>query len=64
VTKRQIVVLLYNKQAISPITRHIRTAAERAGIPVLPITETLPAHLTFQQWQLGQAEELQKALSR
>jgi zinc/manganese transport system substrate-binding protein len=64
VTKRQIVVLLYNKQAISPITRHIRRAAERAGIPVLPITETLPAHLTFQQWQLGQAEELQKALSR
>ncbi len=64
VAKRQIVVLLYNKQAISPITAHVRTVAQRAGIPLVPVTETLPAHLSFQQWQLGQVDELQRALSR
>jgi zinc/manganese transport system substrate-binding protein len=63
-TKRQIRALLYNKQAISPITAQIRADAQRAGVPVVPITETLPANLTFQQWQLGQVEELQKALAR
>ena len=64
VAKRQIRVLLYNSQAISPITAHVRTVAQQAGIPLVPVTETLPSHLTFQQWQLGQVEELQRALSR
>jgi zinc/manganese transport system substrate-binding protein len=63
-TTRRIRVLLYNKQAISPITARVRAAAERAGIPVVAITETLPPHLTFQQWQLGQVDQLQKALAR
>ena len=62
--KRQIRVLLYNKQAISPITARVRTAAQRAGVPVVAITETLPSHLTFQRWQLAQVLELQRALSR
>jgi zinc/manganese transport system substrate-binding protein len=64
VTKRQVRALLYNKQAISPITARVRSAALRTGVPVVPITETLPPHLTFQRWQLGQVEELQKALAR
>jgi zinc/manganese transport system substrate-binding protein len=64
VAKRQLALLLYDKQAISPITAHIRAAAQRAGIPVVAITETLPAHLTFQRWQLDQVNELQRALGR
>lgn len=59
---RRIRVLLYNKQAVSPITAHIRAAARRAGVPVVAITETLPADTTFQQWQLDQAQALRKAL--
>jgi zinc/manganese transport system substrate-binding protein len=62
VANRRVGVLLYNKQAISPITARIRDAAVRAGIPVVGVTETLPPHQTFQQWQLRQIEELQKAL--
>jgi zinc/manganese transport system substrate-binding protein len=61
---RQIQALLYNKQAVSPITARVRDAAVRAGVPVVPITETLPLDLTFQEWQLGQVEALQKALAR
>ena len=60
--KRQIRVLLYNRQAVSPITARIRAAARAAGIPVVGVTETLPADTTFQQWQLAETEALRKAL--
>jgi zinc/manganese transport system substrate-binding protein len=61
---KQVKVLLYNSQAVSPITSVVRAAAEHAGIPVIGVTETLPPKLTFQQWQLGQARELAAALAR
>jgi zinc/manganese transport system substrate-binding protein len=63
VAKHRIRVLLYNSQAVSPITARIRDAARSAGIPVVPVTETLPPGLTFQQWQLGQAQALAVALA-
>jgi|SRR5579864_1276198 len=64
IAQRRIKVLLYNSQAVSPITSHVRDAAAHAGIPVVGVTETLPPKLTFQQWQLGQARELAAALAR
>jgi zinc/manganese transport system substrate-binding protein len=59
---RRVKVLLYNSQAVSPITTQIRSAAGKAGIPVIGVTETLPPNLTFQQWQLAQARRLFAAL--
>jgi zinc/manganese transport system substrate-binding protein len=64
VTGRKIKVLLYNSQTVTPITERVRTAAIRAGIPVVGVTETLPPHLTFQQWQLAQTRALFRALSK
>jgi zinc/manganese transport system substrate-binding protein len=64
VSDHRIQVLLYNSQAVSPITARLRAAAQKAGIPVVPVSETLPPHLTFQQWQLGQARALAAALAR
>jgi zinc/manganese transport system substrate-binding protein len=61
---RRVRVLLVNTQAVSPITTRIADAAESAGIPVVGVTETLPAGETFQGWQLRQAVALQRALSR
>jgi zinc/manganese transport system substrate-binding protein len=61
-SRGKIDALLYNSQAVSPITKRIRDAAAKAGIPVLGVTETLPAGLTFQAWQLRQARELEAAL--
>jgi zinc/manganese transport system substrate-binding protein len=58
VRSHRVKVLLYNSQAVSPITTQIRSAAGKAGIPVIGVTETLPPNLTFQQWQLTQAREL------
>ena len=62
IVKKRIRVLLYNSQAVSPITARLRDAARAAGIPVVPVTETLPAGLGFQQWQLDQARALAAAL--
>jgi zinc/manganese transport system substrate-binding protein len=64
VAQHRIRALLYNRQAVSPITARLRSAAIQAGIPVVPVSETLPAHLTFQQWQLRQARALAAALGR
>jgi zinc/manganese transport system substrate-binding protein len=64
VSGRKIKVLLYNSQTVTPITQRVRSAALRAGVPVIGVTETLPPHLTFQQWQLAQARALLHALSK
>jgi zinc/manganese transport system substrate-binding protein len=64
ISQRRIHVLLYNSQAVSPITKRLRDLARSDGIPVVPVTETLPADRTFQQWQLAQARALESALAR
>jgi zinc/manganese transport system substrate-binding protein len=64
IAKRRIRVLLYNSQAVSPITKRLRDAARAAGIPVVPVTETLPAGRSLQEWQLDQARALAAALAK
>jgi zinc/manganese transport system substrate-binding protein len=64
VSNRRVHVLLYNKQAVSPITARVRTAAQHAGVPVVAVTETLPPGLSFQSWQLLQTRALARALAR
>jgi len=61
-TSRQIKVFLDNTQATSPITEHLRALAQANGIPVVPMTETLPTGMTFQDWQLSQIRALAAAL--
>jgi zinc/manganese transport system substrate-binding protein len=62
ITNRQVRVLLYNSQATSPITVRLRQLAQQHGVPIVAVTETLPPGKTFQSWQLGQVEALQRAL--
>lgn len=65
ITEHQVKVLLYNAQATSPVTQHVRDLAKYTGIPIVAITETLPANEpTYQSWQLDQAKALLRALSR
>ena len=63
-SQHQVKVLLYNNQTVSPITSQIKSAAQAAGIPIIGVSETLPPGKTFQQWQLGQAQALQRALAQ
>ena len=64
IAKHRIRVLLYNSQAVTSLTKRLRAAALAAGVGVVPVTETLPPGLTYQQWQLGQMRALAAALAR
>ena len=61
-SQQRVKVLLYNSQATSPITDQIRALARKNGIPIVPVTETMPIGQTFQSWQLAQARALESAL--
>jgi zinc/manganese transport system substrate-binding protein len=63
INSRAIKVLLYNSQATSPVTQHVRDLASRAGIPIVGVTETLPpTERDYQTWQFDQARALLRAL--
>jgi zinc/manganese transport system substrate-binding protein len=63
VTKKQIKVLVFNRQNATPDTDAIRQKAFAARIPVVNITETLdPATVSFQEWQDAQLQYLLQAL--
>jgi zinc/manganese transport system substrate-binding protein len=64
IRNHRVRALLYNAQAASPITIRMRTAARAAGIPVVPVTETLPRGENYQQWQVRQVRALRRALLR
>ena len=56
-------LLLYNAQVTSPVTQHVKTLARQAGVPVVPVYETMPPqYRSYQAWQLAQATALLDAL--
>jgi zinc/manganese transport system substrate-binding protein len=60
--KHQVRLLIYNVQTVSPITTRVRQVAKQAGVPVVPVSETLPAGKSFQQWMLSELEQIRQAL--
>jgi zinc/manganese transport system substrate-binding protein len=65
ITGKQIKVYVYNSQNSTPdVTRQVEEA-NKAGIPVSTVTETLsPAGASFQAWQSTQLQALQTALAQ
>jgi len=62
-TDHGVKVLLYNAQTTSPTTENVKKLASQAGIPVIGVTETLPAsQKSYQSWQLAQVTALLNAL--
>jgi zinc/manganese transport system substrate-binding protein len=63
VSSGRVRALLYNEQATSPVTDHVRDLARRSGVPVVAVTETQPRDaVSFQAWQLAQLDALLHAL--
>ena len=57
-------VLLYNVQTVTPVTTQIRSLARQHHIPVVGVSETMPADVaTYQQWQQSQLNALLHALT-
>ncbi len=63
-TGKQVKVLLFNSQVITPLTTQIRDLAVANGIPVVGVAETMPPqYLTYLEWQLAEMNELEQALA-
>jgi len=59
---RHVTVFVYNSQTVEPSTRRLLEVATGARVPVVAVTETLPAALTTQSWIGGEVDALERAL--
>src|SRR5438067_9027815 len=65
ITSKKVKALLYNSQVTSPITQQVHDLAEKSGVPIVGVAETIPAAFkTFAEWQLAQLDDLEKALAK
>jgi len=62
---KQVKVLVYNVQTVTPITEQLKAMARDANIPIVGVSETMPGGAqTFQGWQAGQLRLLLSALQK
>ena len=62
--EHRVKALIYNAQVSEPLTTRLRDLAAASKIPVVAVTETLPAGLHFQDWVLAELGTLDKALGQ
>jgi zinc/manganese transport system substrate-binding protein len=61
--ERKVKVLIYNSQVSEKLTERLRDIAYKAKVPVVGVTETMPANTSLQNWVLSELDALDKALS-
>ena len=61
-SQKQVKVLIYNVQTVTPVTTNLENEAKQMNIPIVPVSETMPSGKTYQQWMLYQLTNLQQAL--
>lgn len=61
--ERGVDVLIYNVQTEGSVPQQIRAAAERGGVPVVEVSESVPpGAASFEAWQVDQLSKLAEAL--
>jgi zinc/manganese transport system substrate-binding protein len=64
IQQKQISVLVFNVQTVTPVTDHLKALAAAQAIPLASVSETIqPPDATFEEWQVGQLLQLQNALN-
>jgi len=61
--QQKVKLLLYNSQVSGKLAQRLLAIAKTAKVPVVGVTETQPANVSFQDWMLGQLDALDKALT-
>jgi zinc/manganese transport system substrate-binding protein len=61
--EHKVRAMFYNKQASDKIVLHLVEVARAARIPVVGVTETVPAGISYQDWMLGTLGDAEKALA-
>lgn len=59
----KVKALIYNKQVSEKLAERLLTIARAAKVPVVGVTETQPAGVTFHDWMLGELDALDRALT-
>jgi zinc/manganese transport system substrate-binding protein len=62
--QKKVAALVYNEQTSGPVTERVLDSARRAGIPVVPVTETLPAGTGYVAWMQQNLTALRDAVAR
>jgi zinc/manganese transport system substrate-binding protein len=58
-----VAAVVTNSQTESPVTKQLEDRARAAGIPVVPVTETLPQGVTnYVDWMGAQVDALSSAV--
>ncbi|SDG97648.1 zinc/manganese transport system substrate-binding protein [Leifsonia sp. 98AMF] len=60
----QVKLLAYNEQTTGAETEKVLAAAKAAGIPVVPVTETLPEGMHYIGWMSGNLDAVKGALAK
>ncbi|MEV0238432.1 zinc ABC transporter substrate-binding protein [Streptomyces sp. NPDC050674] len=60
---KKVKALVYNQQTSGPQTEKAEAAAKAAGIPVVPVTETLPKGESYLGWMTANVDALAGALA-
>ncbi|WP_217215202.1 metal ABC transporter solute-binding protein, Zn/Mn family [Streptomyces sp. AC550_RSS872] len=63
-TGKKVKALVYNEQTSGPQTEKAEQAAKAAGIPVVPVTETLPHGKDYLGWMTANVDALASALAK
>src|SRR5215469_2592056 len=64
INKKQVKILIYNVQTITPITTNLQNEAKSLSIPVVPVSETMPPNKNYQSWMMDQLNNLEQALAQ
>lgn len=62
--RHQVDLLVYNAQTTGPETQKVLAAAKQAEIPVVPVTETLPAGQDYLSWMSANLDAITSALEK
>lgn len=65
VTGKEVAVVINNAQTETPVTNALRESANKSGVPVVDVTETLPEGVTsYVDWMSKQLDALASALAK
>lgn len=59
----RVKVFLYNQQVTDSLTASLLTLAEKEGIPVVGVYETMPTGYTYQSWMMAETNALERAVA-
>jgi zinc/manganese transport system substrate-binding protein len=63
-TRHQVAALFSNDQTSGPITDQVEAAARSAGVPVVPMSETLPDDMSYLTWMSQNISRVADAVTR